>query len=446
MRKPSGNSRLPKIALYAATLLVVTRVHAQFVLRSPAVGGTVCNAASQRVIKVTVDNLTSDGILKLSIRKTNAQCGTGGTFGNPELRTGGRIEIREGSRTGRAVAAKDYAYGDSVVPIEFRPPFETSFRDYYAVVSSDPNAYWDGPVSVRSFDEARTTQGVKLYKLACDASVSGCAPDYVVEVNLVAATVRSLWGSTSGSASAGHLSPRSMFVARRSVAQHWEQAKNSTVGPYIMVNFAFFSPSSTTQTIAFPLKIAGTAISYGYDFLGGASGGGAFPGQYRYIKIDNGANVAEIGTINHTSPQTLPSADQLITSSAQSAGQEFLGGLSWDACKPDDCNVYRPRVFFSTADRTGDGRPELLIYASEKATHASAARMLEHFKGSKLRMLQADGGGSAHLVVDDPYDSTYVDEATRQTVTISKGKILVRGDGGVARTVPHVVAVYPGTL
>lgn len=429
--------RMNVMTFLATALFLINTAEAQFVLNSPQRGGTVCSPSSPHVIKVTVDNLTWDGFLTLSVRKTDAQCGAGsGVFGNPEWKTGGRIEIRDGSINGRAVAGKDYAYGDPVVQITFRPDFEISYRDYYAVVSSDPNLYWDGPVSVRSFDLARNVDGIRLYKLVPDPTVAGAVPDYVAEINLSRAEIRSLLGPESGTASSGSASQRSKYVQSRSITQHWDAAKNSTVAPYLMVNFSFFDLASTVRTLSFPVKVNGRVVSYGFELTGGTTGGGRYSGQYRYLLINNPGNSVSIGTIQHTSPSTLANADALIDNSANQAGQEFLGSISRDACI--ECTTNRARVFMSTADRNGDGRPELLIYASEKATNNYAQRMLEHFKGSTANMLQADGGSSAQLVVADPTNMTV------GTSTLVGGKLLVRGDGGSVRAIPHVIAVYPG--
>lgn len=245
----------------------------------------------------------------------------------------------------------------------------------------------------------------------------------------------------------GTVSPsgaRSKIIVPRSIRDHWEKAKARENFAFAIVNFAFFDTSK--NRVAFPLKIgnatSGDLLSYGYG-LAEPAGGGEFPNKYRYIQFDNDFNTVSVGSIDYPQPRSLPQIDNWLASTMLFAGAEIVTGLSPNA--PKSPTEYIPRMFLGAADRTGDGKAEILLYSSEIARSSYAARILRGFGVPDAAIVQGDGGGSAQLLVRSDTDSTYKDERDGYQ-TIKKGTLLVQGRRTTtgARPVPHIFAIYAG--
>ncbi|KPA15588.1 peptidase S8, partial [Candidatus Magnetomorum sp. HK-1] len=197
--------------------------------------------------------------------------------------------------------------------------------------------------------------------------------------------------------------------------------------------------------ISLPLKVGNDLISLGYA-LANPSGGGEYPGQYKYIRFNNDNNSSDIESIYPTN-SSLTDTDNWLRNISLGANEEIVGAFTPDVNK--SCGSYIPRMFIGVADRNNDGRNEILIFSSEKSSCSYAVDVLENFGASTSNIIQGDGGGSAQLIVESNNNSQYKAEGSNQWITVSQGEILVKGrqwqggnNGG--RPVPHAFAVYSG--
>jgi len=281
----------------------------------------------------------------------------------------------------------------------------------------------------------KSAVGVKLYKYKC--SQSACLSDYVLEVDLTKAEIKSIYNTPSGSAN------RSKYVKNRTIASHWDFAKSSGSNAFATFNFAFHDGRGH---ISLPLKVGNDLISLGYA-LASPSRGGEYPGKYKFIRFNNNDDSAYVAAI-YPKNSSLSKTDEWLRNVHLNKSEEIVGAFTPDVNK--SCGSYIPRMFMGVADRNGDGHQEILLFSGEKASCNYARDVLVNFGVRKDDVIQGDGGGSAQLVVTSNNNSSYKAEGRgNQWISVKQGEILVKGrqwqggnNGG--RPVPHAFAVYSG--
>ncbi len=286
------------------------------------------------------------------------------------------------------------------------------------------------------FTIIKQAPGIKLYNHLAD---------YVMEIDLTRAQIKSVYSPPVGSAKACSGKERSQQITPRSIADHWEAAKKGA-NAWAVFNFAVFG--TPIPNLAFPLKIGGQVISYGYDLVTGLPGG-SYPGEYKYLHFDNGSNALSIGNIECNRDFKVcvgenGGADHWLDNNVLNSAGEIIGSISPEACLDCTKDSPVPRIYMGIADRNGK---KLLLFASKGAAHTKemnhAKQVLINFGAAPDQIIQGDGGGSTQLIVADSQNDSYLREggATGQVV---EGKILVRGRITGGRDIPHALAVYSG--
>lgn len=192
------------------------------------------------------------------------------------------------------------------------------------------------------------------------------APDYLLVVDLLQATVTSL------------LDPVGTELNRHTAPGFWERAAGAE-GRFAVLNGAFFSTASDPTSPAFGLR----ADPYGYVH-GGYGTHSEYVGQQRSLHIRNSHERAAIVTAD---PSTLGDA---------AAAPEQVVALDPDADK--SATSWVQRTFAGVRDPHDGGYRTLLFFVSEVATQEYAHDELLAWGAVHTMML--DGGGSTQLRVD----------------------------------------------
>lgn len=167
-RRPRGAALSPSYRFWGRDLSLRQR-RAKCRWLRPSEPPPLCTAAATVIRAQAVTN--SAETLTIRVEKVNQQCAVS-TFA-----ASGTMELREGSKSGKAVAIATYAMGAAKVDLTFEPRVIGS-ATYYAVVASDKNLYTAGPITVTGlFVLSKEAAGVKLYQYTCSST---CATDYVL--------------------------------------------------------------------------------------------------------------------------------------------------------------------------------------------------------------------------------------------------------------------------
>jgi hypothetical protein len=141
------------------------------------------------------------------------------------------------------------------------------------------------------FAAAPTEDQFTVYRQAPGIQLFKYNSDYVMEVDLTIARIKSIHNPQEGSISAC-TTERSKTIAPRSIADHWEDAKKES-NALAVFNFGFFGG----YNLALPLKVGNNVISYGYNLVTNGPGG-IYPGEYKYVRFNNDTDRIFIGRLN----------------------------------------------------------------------------------------------------------------------------------------------------
>ena len=210
-------------------------------------------------------------------------------------------------------------------------------------------------------------------------------PDYVTQVNLKVAKIRSISGDIQGLfPGEGTFGGNNGQVHRKHLTEFWNDAHDKWRDKaYAIVNGAFFSTSHDPCGIAFPLKEAMEHISDGY---GSAS-------EYQNPFQISAFSFGEKNSNTFAKIKKYENLNELREHFTQGGRwPNIVGGLDEEANKSR--NSWVGRTFFALK---GD---VLLIFASSFATQEwSRDILVNDFNCNTQEMIMFDGGGSTQLMI-----------------------------------------------
>jgi hypothetical protein len=247
------------------------------------------------------------------------------------------------------------------------------------------------------FNEIASAQGLKAWK----KDYQGGQPDYVIDIDLSQAHLRSLHGGLDNlQPGQGPLGGPNAKLWRQSLGWYWNTAKAQDGNAFAVVNAQFFSTNDNPTPLAFAVKTNGAALSDGYATKI------EYQGQLKLFETNGWAGTARVDSFSEAQFES------------PDGGAEMIAGLDQAADKGPSKLV--GRTFLGVRDSDGDGTGDhVLLFCSSYAKQADAAKVLSDF-GVNKGMVMLDGGGSSQLIIE--------------------GNAKVSS----SRTIPHAIGIFAG--